>query len=55
MTKKQLFKKLKASGIPKGTSEWQDYELGKSIFNGKYMQTLEYENFIKWLSEYCNV
>jgi len=55
MTKAQLFQKLQSAGIPRKSGDWKDYELCKSIFEGKYMETKEYENFIKLISEYCGV
>ncbi len=56
MTKKQLFKKLKANGLPQKSGDWKDYELGKSmIHTGKFRDGEEYETLIKWVAEYIGV
>jgi len=56
MTKEQLFKKLKASGLPQKSGSWQDYEMGKSmVLKGQFLEIAAYERIISWLAEYFNV
>ncbi len=56
MTKKQLFKKLKANGLPQKSGDWHDYEMGKVVvFKGQFLEVAAYERIISWLAEYFNV
>jgi hypothetical protein len=56
MTKKQLFKKLKANGLPQKSGDWKDYEMGKAlVFRGQFLEVAAYERIISWLAEYFRV
>ena len=56
LTRSKVFRRLKENGLPQKSGDWKDYELGKALFqNGNYIYSRDYENLIRFLTEYFNV
>ena len=55
LTKKSLIKQLKSNGIRQGTGEWNQYEYAKSVITGGNNHIDNYEEVMRWVSEWINV
>jgi len=54
-TQANLKQKLRAMGIERGTSDWQDYERAKHFINGLNLDVHSRDRLVQWAIDFIGV